>query len=144
MSVNQLRFVDACTFSEDDPKTWYKWFRDFSRLKVYICIDYKFGDRKIKLSLTFIDNRLHKITLVHSESLEYNQMLLELLKSKYGFRPKQYSINLASTLYRFEDKGVEAEIFHPPGKTLLVHYFSNEFGWFMSKDPMDRRLIDDL
>jgi len=144
MSTNQLNYVDICTFSEDNPKDWYSWFRDFSRLRVFTCPDYKFGDRDIKISLTFIDQRLHKITLVHASSVKFNQMLLELLKNKYGFRPGKESVNLATTLYKFEDQTVEAEVFHPPGKTLLVHYFSNQFGWFMSKDPRDRKLIDEL
>ena len=144
MTLNQLKYLNTCSFAEDNPKTWYNWFRDFSRLIVYTCSDYKFGDRKIKVSLTFIDRKLHKISLVHSGSIKYNEMLMELLKSKYGFRTGSSSVNLATTLFKFMDQTVEAEIIHPPAKTLLVHYFSDQFGWFMSQDPQDRKLIDEL
>ena len=144
MSKTQVINSEFCTFSEDNPKKWYNWFRDFSRLSVYTCPDRKFGDRKIKVSLTLIDDRLHKITLVHAGSIEFNKMVLGLLMNKYGFQNGGEAVNLANTLYKFMDKAVEAELVHPPESTLFIHYFSDQFGWFMSKDPRDKKLINEL
>ena len=144
MSDSDILKLKICSFQSAEAKTMYPWVKDLSRYKVLMCTDYSFLDRRVRLYVTFVDARLHKITLAFLDSVDFNEILLRLLKSKYGFAAGKKTVFIKKTQYKFDDQTVEAEVLHPPSQIMYIQFISKQFGWFISPDPDDVNLSDNL